>query len=324
MKFQQKWSWLGLLICTLCAGSGGCSWLTHMRHTEGPLPPPAFAGPPQLNEIIAAVNANSEAIHQLQSHGASLRVDGVPASLQAQLVVERPRRLRLTARLSGLTGREVDLGSNDELFWFWLRRNPQPAVFFARHSQFAQSSIRRRLAIDPVWLIDSLGLTRMTPEARHSGPFLSGPGRVEVRTVMPQSDGEWTKVMMIDDTYAWILEQHLYDPTGQLVASTRADRFRFYNESGVSLPHSVHLQLGPGQPTQMSLKLDVSKYVINHLSGDASQLWSMPQFNGEPKIDITSPSFQPQMLAPVPSMVPAHEHWNHQISRSRPDQQTWR
>ena len=36
-------------------------------------------------------------------------------------------------RRTALTGPEVDLGSNDELFWFWVRRNEPPAVYFARH-----------------------------------------------------------------------------------------------------------------------------------------------------------------------------------------------
>ena len=53
-----------------------------------------------------------------------------------------PRRVRLQAETSA-TGPEVDLGSNEEVFWFWVNRNEPPAVYFDRHSQRAGSAAQK-------------------------------------------------------------------------------------------------------------------------------------------------------------------------------------
>ena len=48
--------------------------------------------------------------------------------LRASVAFQRPRRFRLRAD-TGLTGTELDLGSNDDLFWFWVRREQPPAMY---------------------------------------------------------------------------------------------------------------------------------------------------------------------------------------------------
>ena len=313
---------IAILLSTALA-TPGCRWFAHQRHARGPLPPPAFAEPPDLDTVLSAVNANSRRVRQLQTEGASLSIEGVPATLQADLAIERPSRFRLTARLSGLTGRELDMGSNDDLFWFWIRRNPQPAVFFAAHDRFPNSPASRFLAVDPVWLIDAVGLAELDPAGRHQGPFPAGDGRLEVRSVLEKPDGLWTRVLIVDDRYAWVLEQHLYNPQGRLVASVYADQFEFDRDEEVSLPHDLRLQLGPGQPGQIALQLHVSSYAINQLMGDPAQLWAMPKYEEAPPVDITSPSFQPQMVAPAPQRLPAPLQWEQQWARP-PGGRLWR
>ena len=68
--------------------------------------------------------------------------------------IQRPRCFRL--RADGI-GPEVDLGSNDQLFWFWIKRSQPPAIYFCRHDQFATSRARQMIPIHPNWLIEALG-----------------------------------------------------------------------------------------------------------------------------------------------------------------------
>ena len=79
--------------------------------------------------MIYVVNANTQRVQRLQTENATLRVEGIP--VRANLAYEQPRHFRLLAQLSQFTGRELDMGSNDELFWFWIRRDSQPSVYFA-------------------------------------------------------------------------------------------------------------------------------------------------------------------------------------------------
>ncbi len=137
---------------------------------------PVVLGPEAtLEDVIRVVNANSARVQQVQSSGATLNVEGLP-TLQASYALERPRRLRLRAELSRLSGSELDLGSNDEIYWMWVKRSDQPAVYWGRHDEYAQSSAREILPVPPEWLIEALGVVELDPTGQHEGPRATDRG----------------------------------------------------------------------------------------------------------------------------------------------------
>ena len=88
----------------------------------------ATAGPAargRLEKVIEAVNHNNSQIQALYSGSATLSGPGIPTTLRAHIAYQRQRNFRLRAD-TGVTGPEVDLGSNDQIFWFWIK--PQPAA----------------------------------------------------------------------------------------------------------------------------------------------------------------------------------------------------
>ena len=123
-----------------------------------------------------------------------------------------------------LTGPEVDLGSNDELFWFWIRRSPEPAIFYCRHEQFAISAARNVLPVEPDWLIEVLGMATIDPAGEHTGPVPVGQGRLRSKRVCRDPRDDLRRIMVIDDARGWVLEQHLYDPPASMLASAIAER----------------------------------------------------------------------------------------------------
>ena len=237
------------------------------------------------------VNANSERVRQLQTRGATLTLPGtgIPA-LRADLALEPPYRFRMRAELLAFTGPEVDFGGNEELFWFWTRSSQPPAVYYVRRDQFAVSATPNVMPVAPDWLAEAIGLARLDPAGIHEGPFPRGPGRLEVRSRIHTSAGEMMKISLIDETYGWLLEQHLYGPDGRVLASSQASQHRFYPEVGVSLPHHVELRMSSPQASQpLSFQLDVSSYLANQLQADPAQLWAMPRLAGYPLVDLADP-----------------------------------
>ena len=161
---------LALALATLVA-QGGCAWLRLVWQEPPPQVLPPGAG---LEQVIAAVNRNNSQIQALYSNSATLSGPGYP-TLRAHIAFQRPRNFRLRAD-TGLTGPEVDLGSNDQLFWFWIKRNQPPAVYFCRHDQFPTSQARQMIPIDPNWLIEALGTLEIDPVAAAPGS-VSGQGQ---------------------------------------------------------------------------------------------------------------------------------------------------
>jgi len=290
--------WIALIVGLLSSFvTTGChvrpSWM-HTRQRD--LPPEAFAGQPTLENVVYVVNANTQRVQRLQTENATLRVEGLPA-LRANLAYEQPYNFRLQAQLSQFTGRELDMGSNQELFWFWVRHDTQPAVYFARHAAFATSPARELIPIEPYRLVDTLGLVYLDPAGQHSGPVMRNPNLLEVTSRIPSPRGDLTRVLLVDAKYGWAAQQHWYDVNGQLLMSARADRHRFYRDEAVTMPHHIEVAVMPGQPSQMAFDLDIDNYALNRAAGNAAELWTMPVIEGYRSVDITDPNFRPPVAA---------------------------
>jgi hypothetical protein len=258
--------------------------------------PPALPPSPTLDQVIQVVNGNSSQIRSFSAPQATLSGTGFP-TLQASVAFERPRRLRLRGG-TGISGQELDLGSNDELFWFWSRRSQPPGVYYCRHADFASSPVRQTLLVDPYWLIEALGITELDPALQHQGPLVRSDGRLEIRTVRETPGGPSMKITVLDRLHGLVLEQHVFDSRNQLVASAVAGRHRRDPLSGLVMPAVVDLRL-PAQ--QMTMRLSLGYVEINRPMAYAEQLWAMPAYEGSPPVDLSNPNlaFPPGSRSPA-------------------------
>jgi hypothetical protein len=260
--------------------------MTNPFAAPGPAAPQVLMEGATRDQIIAAVNQNSSRIQSLTVTGATITIPdmlGLPL-LSGNIAAERPGRFRLTA--GTLAGQELDLGSNDELFWLWVRRNQPPAVYFCRHTQFANSNIRQVMPVEPSWLLAALGIVDLDPASVFEGPLPSarGAGTVELRSSMPSASGTLQRITVIDARRAWVLEQHIYDQAGTtLLASAVAETHRYYPVEQVSLPERVSIHL-PTANLRMTINLGTVQ--INQLRADRQQLWTLPTFDGYPQYDL--------------------------------------
>ena len=266
--------WLVLLMLIACSGAS-C-----VRRSTGPTAPVAFVGTPSLEQVMQVVNNNSSRIHQLEATGAELSVSGYP-DLRAELSFERPRRLRL--RAASIRGTELDLGSNDEVFWMWVASSQPSAVHFGRHGQYDFES-SNTIPVSPEWLIDALGVLQLNPNGAHDGPHRRANGQLEIRTQMGSARHSLIRTITVDGTTGWVTQQHLINTRGQVVATATASQHEHYPEHQVSLPRQVTISL----PTAgITFTLEVNRFTVNVLPPDTSQRWAMPQPEGVPLVDIS-------------------------------------
>jgi hypothetical protein len=273
-------------VASLAALASGASCARSFRNPFKAWSPPApdvLVGASSLDQIIAAVNQNSQKIVSYQTTNATITVPGTPGvpALRGNIAAQRPGRVRLEAS-TALTGKEVDLGSNDELFWVWLKRSEPPALYLSRHDRYAGSAAQQFLPIEPQWLLDALGLAELRPTDFHEGPTPIGKARVEIKSVVQSASGPLTKRTVIDARKAWVVEQHVYDRNGTLLASAAARSHRYYEGVGVSLPQEIDIQI---PATGLSLSIDVGTVTINGPM-DNQALWTLPAPPGAPVVDL--------------------------------------
>jgi hypothetical protein len=278
---------LAFLLVAASVASSGASCPNVLRgYQVGTMPLPRALPPqPSLDQIIGAVHDNTERVRSLMSSQAVLVVSGVPR-LSARVACEPPRRFRLQAQTS-LTGPELDIGSNDDLFWLWLRQHQPPITAFCRHDQYAQSQARQVLPIRADWMPELLGLVNFRPEDTHDGPFPQADGRIEIRSRINTGDGGVLKSTILDGTTGLVAEQHLFTPAGERLASVRTSRFRVDPPSGAALPHLVEVSW---PASGVDFKLELAAITVNGASPDPTQLWQMPAYPGYEPVDLADPS----------------------------------
>ncbi|MBX7169097.1 MAG: hypothetical protein K1X74_22365 [Pirellulales bacterium] len=264
----------------LAAGGAGCPQLLDQYMVPGPELPVG----PSLSDVVETVERHTVHVTSLSTTEARIKATGLPG-VTAKIAYQAPRRLRLLAE-TALTGSEFDLGSNDERFWFWIRRSEPPALFTCRHDQYAASRAQQMLPIDPQWLIESLGLVHFDPSAAHAGPRSVPGGRLAVQSNLLRGNRVLIKVTLLDAARGLVLEQHLSDEAGNLIASAFASDHRRDPVTEVTLPHEVKLQW-PSADFSLTLKVDA--WTINYADDMSDALWSMPSDVAPQVIDLADP-----------------------------------
>ena len=184
-KAANTFAWL-VAVVALFAGSGASCQrpLTFSPFAAaGPSAPQVLPEGATREQIIAAVNQNSSRVRSLTATSASITIPdtmNLPI-LTANIAAERPGRVRITGG-TAITGQELDVGSNDQLFWMWVRRNQPPAVYFCRHDQSANSAIRQMMPVEPAWLLSAMGIIDIDPAQVVDGPLPRSDGTVEIRS----------------------------------------------------------------------------------------------------------------------------------------------
>ncbi len=272
------WGTLGLVL--LGAGIVGCRAVPSPEVSWAPTLPPS----PTLDQVAAVVNGNSAQIRSFIANQATLSGAGF-ATLQAQIVFERPKRLRIRGATS-LSGAEVDLGANDDLYWLWVRRGEPPALYYCRRDRYFQSAARRVMPVQPDWLIEALGITEIDLTAANQGPVPLAGGRLEIRSVRSSPEGPTTKVMILEASRGLVLGQYIYDSRGQLAAAAQAASHRRDPVSGLVMPRVVDIQIPRAQVT---MRVNLGNVAINQVLPNPAELWTLPTYPGYPTVNLEEP-----------------------------------
>ena len=296
-----------LALVVVALASTGATCPNALRgYQVGVMPlPRALPEQPTLEQVIGTVHDNTRRVRSLMAPQAVLSVPGVPR-LSAQVACEPPRRFRLRAQ-TAITGGELDIGSNDELFWLWIRRHEPPVTLYCRHEDYAKSAARKLIPLRADWMPELLGLVTFRPEDQHEGPVPLTDGRIEIRTTMAGPDGAMRKSTILDGTTGLVLEQHLFTPTGERLASVRTSRHRVDPPSGAALPRLVEVSW-PASGGEFQLEL--TSISTNMAPADPGQLWQMPSYEGFQPIDLADPAVvisgpAAGATAPAPPVAPA-------------------
>jgi len=193
----------------------------------------------------------------------------------------------LRASLPIVMGAGMDMGSNDEVFWFEVPEGMSKTLYYARHDQYRQQLERAILPVDPSWVMDALGLVQIDPTTVDAGPVRRPDGRYEVSSMISMPNGIYHRICFIDSAAGHVTDQYLYSPSGQLIAESHASRHAYYEQFQCSLPHVVEVKLTPNLGPPLEMKIEVGAYTVNQLLVNDPNVFSIPT-SASNMVDLTS------------------------------------
>ncbi len=279
------------ILFVLIFTATGCESMKNIfKPKSGPvqsiLPPTSN---PTLEQLTTAINRNSMAIRNMTTDDATLTVPGVLWPVKSNIVFESPKRLRIRGGVSSLSGQELDFGSNDTLFWLWVRRLESKEMYYCRHDQFATCPVRQMVPIEPDWVLEALGMVEFKANEQHEGPFPVEGGNFLIVTRRQTAAGQFTKKTTIDGKTGLILRQEMYSPQNVLTALAISSDHRYDKPTGIRYAKRVEVQC---QGAEGSLTIDLGNPTFNSLTPISSGLFTMPTFDGYKPVDICGPEFQ--------------------------------
>jgi len=164
MRKVQALLRLALLIGVAgCAPEGG---RFNLLRPSGVNPAPAEV--PAKEDLVAYLNDKSARIPGIQSDDVTLTCYtggpvGIPVS--AKLRAQGPRNFRMAADAFGKG--EVDLGSNDREFWYWIRQGGNTQVFCSYQALEDGHVKQMPFPFQPDWVLEAMYMGRYGPADKY-------------------------------------------------------------------------------------------------------------------------------------------------------------
>lgn len=285
LRLPLKLEWL--LLTALCLSVTGCHWFPR----QDPFSVTARCQIPEEmspHELVRHLNdTGATKLRAWRADNVTISSRSMPISPKATLLVEAPRNLRMTAHvISGIN--EVDLGSNDERFWFWTRQAKEPCILTAKHDQIAAAQQRLSIPFQPDWIIEALGVVPLDEQDVQFERLPQQPrgrklGRLISNRVSAMGEPV-RKVTTIDLCHGVILEHALYNKQNQLMARAALSEHHFEPATGAVIPNRIDLEW---PQTNMAMTLSLGRIQVNPPM--SPQMFTMLQMPNTPVIDLGKP-----------------------------------
>jgi len=121
-----------------------------------PIVPPPVS---QSKIVIDEFNHINSQITSFDGSQVSVKVweNSMRFRISGTMYYEKSKNFRL--KLWTPIGLEMDFGSNDQLFWYWSRRDVHPGLYYASYEDYNKT--RLKTPFNPVFLRESLGIDQI-------------------------------------------------------------------------------------------------------------------------------------------------------------------
>ncbi len=252
-----------LLGLSLALSGTACAPRWNMlKKNEGVGPVPTQV--PEVAQLVDYLNDNANRMQTLRCMDLDVTAaqGHQPVGLRGKLNAQKPRNFRMSADHFGK--QVVDLGSNDQEFWFWVREGKPAYQFYASYKDLHEGRVREMpLPIQPEWVMETFGMGPYGPATRYTREYDAETVKLVERTRSPQGTPVRKVIVFrrqpVDAPRPQVTAYLLLDEaSGREICTARITHTQLDRATGAILPHKMELRL-PEQDFKMSLVLDRAK-----------------------------------------------------------------
>jgi hypothetical protein len=213
---------------------------------------------PTAEQLVRYLNANADRVQSLECRQVFLdaKQGNQAVGLDALIACQKPRDFRMVGRVAGSP--EVDLGSNGDEFWYWIRRAEPAYLYHCSYQDFSRG-VRMPFPFQPEWIIEALGIAHYDENKKYEVVETQNTYELVERTTSPQ--GQPVRKVTIfrrgqsGSGGPQLIAHALQDGQGREICSARILETQYDQASGAVLPKRVHLAW-PQEKIEMKMKLD--------------------------------------------------------------------
>jgi hypothetical protein len=280
--------WFGLLGFLL---SNGCILKnTQTRPVENP-PQKMFSNAPTEADLVSLLNKTDAPNQKITAFAADTvwidaQAQGQKApTVRGDLICEKPRNFRLRGRVAAIL--QLDLGSNNERFWFWVKESPEPHIFHCSYEDFDKGTTLP-FPFQPEWVVQVLGMGEYGDPANFK---VTEKGQTYELSEESTLQGKPVKkvVVFAKDRmvvpHPQILEHRVVDAQGKVICFAKIDRVARDSKTKIIYPDRVTMEW-PAE--QLKMTLGLNSVTINQPSSpsDVARFYSLPDWSGTKQVDL--------------------------------------
>jgi hypothetical protein len=260
---------LAISVGSLIVIAGCTRWNILKGPDNNKSEPPGKA--PSVAQLVDYLNDNSGRIQTVRSTDVDMTcsVGSQRFGVQGKMIAQKPRNFLLGADVFG--AREVDLGSNDHEFWWWIKKNDPPYQFFCSYEDLKGGRVGRvPFPFQPDWIVDAMGMGNYGPPGRYELEVEVDKLKLVEKARSPQGQPV-RKVIVMNrrlvhapnpQVTAFLL---LDDATGKEICSAHITETQTAGPSGrvALLPRRIAFRWSMPNNQQMELKMRLDGLALN-------------------------------------------------------------
>jgi hypothetical protein len=284
-----------LLALTTVAG---CTWGQQFR--PGAAAPAIKMPDTTAAGLVSYLNRNAEQFRTLQIRDLDLdcavkdpKGETQKVSLGGSMCCAKPKSFRLFGKMVGIN--EVDLGSNDQEFWYWIKRHDPPFLFHCSYNDLNNPTkqVAMPFPFQPEWVLEALGMLPMNEQGDYA--LETKPDTYELVQMAQSAQGQPIRKVIvfsrwnIDRTKTpdkpQVLAYQLQDAQGKVLCKASIEKVQVEKTTGIVFPHKLKLEW-PVEKLELKMVLGGAEVNVNYTPERTAALFQRPHWNNLRSYDL--------------------------------------